>query len=397
MLPLTSDDEHLLYGRAEEVKTVLAACAAGRVTVVSSAPCMGVTSFLEAGVTPALQREDCIVVVFRAWPGRYFAAGLREKIAESVRLLSATDFSVGGDELGELLRRGCKRTGKRIALVLDQFDDYLRCHAGTDIAEAFDAELARAAQLAGAAPLLFGLQNHALEAFGRLQQVIPNLLGSHIQLQPLRRDDVGQWVRREAERRRLELQPGVEQALLAGQTAASAGGIHPFLFAVGLQRLMEAETRMRSGAVRVSTIQEYGGPDTLILEALDLPLAELSSTHVDLFFRLCRILIAGDGRRQSATEQALTDYAGRLNRFVLTLLPVLIGKNILRSVEVRDGIRYEIARDGLVPIIRHWWDKREAVMVARRRARFRIRSLSVAVGTMILAYVAWLTLTWKGR
>ena len=218
MLPLTSDDEHLLYGRAEEVKTVLAACAAGRVTVVSSAPCMGVTSFLEAGVTPALQREDCIVVVFRAWPGRYFAAGLREKIAESVRLLSATDFSVGGDELGELLRRGCTRTGKRIALVLDQFEDYLRCHAGTDIAEAFDAELARAAQLAGAAPLLFGLQNHALEAFGRLQQVIPNLLGSHIQLQPLRRDDVGQWVRREAERRRLELQPGVEQALLAGQT-----------------------------------------------------------------------------------------------------------------------------------------------------------------------------------
>ena len=397
MLPLTSDDEHLLYGRAEEVKTVLAACAAGRVIVVSSAPCMGVTSFLEAGVTPALQREDCIVVAFRAWPGRYFAASLREKIADAVRLLSATDFSAGGDELGELLRRGSKRTGKRIALVLDQFDDYLRCHAGTDIAEAFDAELARAAALAGAAPLLFGLQNHALEAFGRLRQVIPNLLGSHIQLQPLRRDDVGQWVRREAERRRLELQSGVDLALLAGQTAASADGIHPFLFAVGLQRLMEAEIRMRSGAVRVSTIQEYGGPDKLILEALDLPLAELSSTHAGLFFRLCRILIAEDGRRQSATEQALTDYAGRLNRFVLTLLPVLIGKNILRSLEVRDGIRYEIARDGLVPIIRHWWDKREAVMVARRRATFRMRSLSMAVGTMILAYVAWLILTWKGR
>ena len=396
MPTISSDNERLLFGRETEVQRVVDACAAGRVAVVTAAPCMGVTAVLEAGVMPALRRDDCLVVVFRAWPGRYFVTGLREKVAEAVRECSGADFLVEGEELEDVLRRGIRLTGKRIALILDQFEDYLRCHSGTDVAEAFDAELARAVGLEGAAPVIFGLQNHALATFGRLQQLIPNLLGNHVQLEPLRPEDVREWVRRAVERKRMELEPGVTDLLLSGKAALVGSGIHPFLFGMGLKRLLEAESRLNSATVRLSTIQGFGGPDDLILQALDATLAELSSTHRELFFRLCNILLAADGRRQAVTEQIIAEYSGRLNRFVLTLLPILLGKNILRSVEVRQGIWYEIARDGMAPVIRAWWNNKEALDVARQRAAFRIRSIALAAGTIALSYVAWLVLTWKG-
>ena len=214
MPTISSDNERLLFGRETEVQRVVETCAAGRVAVVSAAPCMGVSFLFEAGVIPALRRDDCIVLVFRAWQGRFFVNGLREKVAEAVREFSGMDFSVDGDELEDILHRGIKLTGKRIALVLDQFEDYLRCHSGTDVADAFDAELARATRLEGAAPVIFGLQNHALATFARLQQLIPNLLGNHVQLEPLRKEDVSQWVEGAARRLRLEPEPGVTGVLL---------------------------------------------------------------------------------------------------------------------------------------------------------------------------------------
>ena len=390
---LTKDDEHLLCGRAGQVRALLDNCVAGRVTVVSSLPCFGITSFLEAGARPALEREDCIVVSFSQWAGRFFGINLREKVAAAVRHKSGMDFPVDSDDLEAILHRGCRKTGCRIVLMLDQFEDYLRCHAGNDSAEAFDAELGRAAQLMGAAPLLFGLQDHSLEAFRRLQQLIPNLFGGHITLPALTHADAMLRVQREAEWRTLELEPAAAEALTATSAASTEGGIHPFLFIAGLNRLVDAEIRMRSGSIRASTIQEYGGADKLILQSLDATFAGFSSTHTELFFRWCNILIGPDGKRQSATEQALTEYAGKLNRFVLTLMPVVTGTNLMRSLEVRDELRYEIARDGLVPIVRHWWREREATLVARSRAQFRVRSLSVAFGTIVVLYLLWLYLS----
>ena len=395
MTPLTHQDEHLLRGRAKEIPVVLDNCAAGRVTVVSGPPCIGVTSFLEAGARPALERENCIVVSFQEWPGRSFANNLREKVAAAVRQNLNADFPFDGDDLETILHRGCHQTGRRIVLILDQFEDYIRCHAGTDEGEVFDTELAKTVPLMGAAPLLFGLQDHAIDAFRRYQQLIPNLFGGWIRLGPLSREDAATWMRLEAERRSLIPEPAAVEALVSAPAASVGEGVHPYLFAAGLNRLIEAEIRTRSGAVRASAIQDYGGPDNLILESLDQSLGELSTTHSELFFRWCNILIGPDGRRMSATEQALTEYAGKLNRFVLTLLPQAVSRGLLRGLAVRDSIRYEIARDSMVPMLRHWWKQREAFFLARSRARFRTRSITLAVVTMVVLCVAWLFLSVK--
>ena len=135
--------------------------------------------------------------------------------------------------------------------------------------------------------------------------------------------------------------------------------------------------------------------DRVVFESFDPVIQELGKTQADLFFRWCNILISPDKQRLSVTEKGLMEYAGRLNRYVPALLTHLMELNILRSVETPETLRYEIARECYAPILRDWWERRESAIVARRRAIFRITSISVAVGAIAIVYLMWLVFSPK--
>ena len=63
---------------------------------------------------------------------------------------------------------------------------------------------------------------------------------------------------------------------------------------------------------------------------------------------------------------------------------------ILRKIESTDAVRYEIARESLVPILRDWWERHEGAIVSRRRARFRKMSIWLAFGAIAGGYILWL-------
>jgi hypothetical protein len=49
----------------------------------------------------------------------------------------------------------------------------------------------------------------------------------------------------------------------------------------------------------------------------------------------------------------------------------------------------------LTPIVSDWWERREAALQARRRANFRVRSISIAVTCIVVMYVVYIILNWK--
>jgi hypothetical protein len=49
----------------------------------------------------------------------------------------------------------------------------------------------------------------------------------------------------------------------------------------------------------------------------------------------------------------------------------------------------------MTPIVRDWWARRETNLQARRRATFRVRSVSIAVTAVVVMYVVWIILSWK--
>jgi hypothetical protein len=387
---LTQLDEKLLCGRADVIREIVENCQAERPTVLSSEPGFGVTSLIQAGLVPVLKRKGFIVATFSGWQGRFFATEFREAVANAVRDNADTRFFAQGEDLADLLTSIRTRTQRPVAILLDQFEDYVRCHANSELSDSFDAELARAVATRKGS-FVFALQEHAIPAFERLQQHIPNLLGYQIQLQPLTVQAAREAIPLEASRMDLEVEPAALEALVSSPVmVAKENGIHPFFLKLATATFLGAEARLRSPRVRMATIEAQGGVERVVLESLDAPIAELGTTHIELLFRWCTLLISPEKHRLAVTEKGLTDYAGKLNRFAQTLLQKLTEMGMLRTVDINGTTRYELARDCLTSILRDWWERREAAIVARRRAVFRVRSVSVAAGAIVLMYIVWL-------
>ena len=380
----------MLCGRENEIAEAMANCQAERHVVVSAEPGMGISSLFDAGLAPALKRAGYIVVTHRDWQGATFATNFMEAIAEAVREQADPRFLAQGEPLDEMLHCIRSHTGRRVALLLDQFEDYIRCQANSHQSDLFDADLGRVVAHREAC-VVIGLHAHAIPAFERLNQHVPNLLGFHIQLQPLTVEAAEQAIRLEAASRSMEeVEPAALEALLAAPVLTrQVNRVHPFFLKIATNRLLEAEYRTKSHALRMSTINAFESVDRLVLESLDPIIQELSVTHQDLLFRWFNILVSTDNEPLSVTEKGLNKYAGRLNRFVVTLLPALLEKGILRTLRIKETLRYELGHEGYAPILRDWWERREGVIIARRRAVFRVTSISVAVGAILVIYIVW--------
>lgn len=185
---------------------------------------------------------------------------------------------------------------------------------------------------------------------------------------------------------------GIEPSALLALREYNAGA---YLVKRGLERLVDAERVKRWDTIRQSTLDGFGGAERLILESLDGQISELNATSQELLFRWCNLLITPEGGRSARSEKELTDYAGKWNRFVLTGLPRMLQLGLLRQVERPEGSVYEIAHPCLVAPLRDWWKRREASLIAKKRAQFRVRSVSVAGGLILALYVVWMIVTWN--
>jgi len=252
----------------------------------------------------------------------------------------------------------------------------------------FDAELAHAVATRKGV-FVIGLQAHAIPAFERLGQHIPNLLGFHIVLPPLDIEAGREAVLSEARAMDLEVEPAALEALTTALAVAPEESVHPFFLKVATGILLEAEARLKSPSVRAATIEARGGVDRVVLESLDAGIAKLDSSQTELLFRWGNLLISPAKRRLSVTEKGLAGSAGKLKRLVPRLLKLLTESGVLRSVEIAEATRYELSRECFAPILRDWWERREASIVARRRALFRITSISVALAAVVFMYLVW--------
>ena len=397
LTPLGAPEEELLCGRAAEVETILENCRASRLTVVTSTSGLGASSLLRAGAEPVLRREGFVTVIYSDWQGRSVASRLREAIVSAVHEQTDGGFIPLPGQLLELLTSAQAKIGRPIAVLLDQFEDYVRCHAGTDVSDDFDAELANAISTRSGR-FVIALQTPSVTAFERLSQYIPNLMGFTINLPPLTSEAAKDLIRGTAARAGIEIEPAAVDLLLATPIAAvkadadRPAGVHPLFVKLGAERLLEAELNLKSKVARASTLQANGGADRLILDSLDLGLQQLGATHGELLFRWIPLLLTPDGRRADVSEKVLLEHAGKWNRFAMTLLPVLVKSGLIRTVATQAGLRYEFGRESTTVVVQDWWIRAEALIVARRRAQFRVRSISIAVGAIVLLYVAYLFL-----
>ncbi len=310
LTPLGAADEELLFGRAPEIQTIVENCQASRLTVVTSPPGFGASSLLRAGAAPALQRAGFITIVFSDWQGRSFPARFREAILKAIHEQADGGFAAVPESLLELLARAQLKTGRPVAILLDQFEDYVRSHIGTDVSDDFDADLSNAISTR-TGRFVIGLQTPSLRGFERLNQFVPNLLGFTIKLPPLTVEAAKQLVCRSASLAGIGMEEEAAELLIAAPTAVVTAdadhpaGVHPLFVKLGAGRLIDAELNLKSKVARASTVQANGGADQMILESLDPFIHELGRTHGELLFRWIPLLVSPEGRRLAVADKAL--------------------------------------------------------------------------------------------
>jgi hypothetical protein len=386
--PLGASDEDLLFGRAAEIETIVGNCRAGRLTVITAPPGVGASSLLRAGAVPALQRAGFITVVYADWQGPSFETRFTDAILTAIRDQADSEFTVVQESLLDLLAKAEAMTGKPLAVLLDQFEDYLRWHTGTDIAEKFDADLANAVSTR-AGRFVIGLQNHSVGKFERLDSQIPNLMGFTINLPPLTVEAAKQLVCRSASLAGIEMEESAADLLIAAPVALVAAdannpaGVHPLFVKLGAARLIDAELNLKSKVARASTVRANGGADRMILESLDFPLRQLGRANRKLLFRWFPLLVSPEGRRIAVAEKALVGNSAQWNRPVPALLPLLLKGGLMRTVST-PRTRSELARESATVVVWDWWKRQDNL---KRRARIRLMSFAAVLVVVFLVYL----------
>ena len=264
---------------------VVANLLASRLTVLYGASGVGKTSLLRAALlTRSAGRGHGRVVLFSSWAGdpssrprRGDRRGRRNRVERHAH--REAPFCIGG-------RR------RRVFVILDQFEEFFLYHERG----AFADELAGAVREPSLrANFLLGLREDALSKLDVFKGQIPNLFANYLRLDHLDRHGARAAILGPVERFNelsglgVRVEPELVEAVLdqvaAGKVdvgRAGRGGVAtdetrieaPYLQLV-LERLWEVERESGSTVLRLATLQELGGAESIVRVHLDRALKRL--------------------------------------------------------------------------------------------------------------------------
>ena len=403
----TDLDAQLFCGRDREREVIVANLLASRLTVLYGASGVGKTSLLRAAVTPALRRiPDTAVVFYSSWAGD--PRGLGEAIDSAVGIESS-------GSLTERLAGASQAVGGDVYIILDQFEEYFLYHERDEFADELAAAIREPSLRAN---FLLGLREDALAKLDAFKGRIPNLFANYLRLDHLDRQGGRAAILGPIERyneltgETAEVEPGLVEAVLdqvaAGEVdvgRAGRGGVQkdedrieaPYLQLV-LERLWQVERERGSSVLRLATLRDLGGAESIVRAHLERALGSLEPTEQDVAATMFDHLVTPSGSKIAHRPHDLAQYAEVGESEVMPVLDALGRERIVRAVDgAGGGERYEIFHDVLADGVLAWRarrvierDREEAHRRQRRLVALAVAAL-VALGAMTAVAVYALT------
>jgi WD40 repeat protein len=321
------------------------------------------------------------------------------------RLRSRGDFHVLvcncaiEDPLESLRAALAAAAGRRVAFILDQFEDYF---VRWERDERFADELAEALAARDVLSVLIAIREESLAKLDRVEDRLPGVFETVLRLEYLDRDAARAavegalevWNARRAPEERVELGKG----LLNGVLDAIAAGDDPELQHVEtahlqlvMERVWEVERERRSHVLHSETLADLGGPEGIVRAHVGRALSALTRREQTLAADMLDRLVTPTGESFAQSTAAL---AGWANVDDMVVRPVLERLAQARIVRPAADDRWRIYHEVLASAVLEW---RSKFVTNRRLAEQRRRYLSVgallAVGiavTTALAVYAWL-------
>ena len=316
----------------------------------------------------------------------------------------AIDSAVGIESSGSLTERlagASQAVGGDVYIILDQFEEYFLYHERDEFAD----ELAAAIREPGLrANFLLGLREDALAKLDAFKGRIPNLFANYLRLDHLDRQGGRAAILGPIERyneltgETAEVEPGLVEAVLdqvaAGEVdvgRAGRGGVQkdedrieaPYLQLV-LERLWQVERERGSSVLRLATLRDLGGAESIVRAHLERALGSLEPTEQDVAATMFDHLVTPSGSKIAHRPHDLAQYAEVGESEVMPVLDALGRERIVRAVDgAGGGERYEIFHDVLADGVLAWRARRVIERDREEAHRRQRRLVAVAAAALV--------------
>ena len=448
----TQQDAAMFFGRESEQTVLISNLRASRLTLLYAQSGAGKSSLLRAGVASRLaelaqrsfsQRGTArnIPVVFSSWrddPTVELIGEIREAIIPFLRAVPPP--APPPDQLEAAIEAASAATDATLLVILDQFEEYFLYRSREARDRLFADELAACINRPDLrVHFLISIREDAYSGLGDLfKGRISNVYGNYFHLEHLTREAAREAIEKPIasfnelypDQAPVEIEPGLVDAVLdqlrPDQFASEQGGVGrladgnrprparnevaaPYLQLV-MKRLWDTELGQGSRRLRLETLAELGGAQTIVRTHVDRALASLTDEDREAAVDIFHHLVTPSGTKIALAASDLAEYTGRPAEETNALLERLAssGIRILRPVPPppggTGGARFEISHDLLAPAILGWGRRRRAVRLEhekeaaehqvqteKRRARM-FRALAIgSAALLIVAVVGWVS------
>ncbi|MEW6733363.1 MAG: protein kinase [Acidobacteriota bacterium] len=363
----TASDADMFFGREREVESFLNRLRTYPLLAVVGASGAGKSSFVQAGVIPALP-ENWRAIIVR--PGATPLASLSAQFAKEKIKLPELTLSVSPDTVALALREAAETSGKTFLLVIDQFEELFTLCLNNLERQLYAQMLARAARSAqDPVRLILTLRDDFLMRVKQLSGLSDKVgLGLELLATPAPRDLL-RILTEPANRVGYEFEdPQLPQEII--DAVADKPGALP-LMAFTAAKLWELRDRQFKQLKRKS-YEGMGGIGGALAQHAEEMMSQLTQAEQRLVREAFRHLISSEGTRAILTRTELLQVLGQ-SREAERVVEKLIGARLLAASEGENGVeRVEVVHEALLsawPRLVKW--RREDSEGARMRDQLR--------------------------
>ncbi|HYO64096.1 MAG TPA: ATP-binding protein, partial [Pyrinomonadaceae bacterium] len=405
LIPYAEEDAPFFFGRDRDTRLIVANLFASPLTLLYGMSGVGKSSVLRAGAVNRLRGDEGVFVLFfNTWQGdalNDLKAALTKAVFAQATFAPArgrSAFAVAGGlrrftpfraPLADYLAAWAARLGRRLMVILDQFEEYFLYHPQEDD---FAEEFARAVVRPNApVNFLVSVREDALAKLDRFEGRIPTLFDNYLRVEHLDRKAARAAIENPIRLYNTTLPSGeppysIEPALVeavleqvqTGQVVLGEAGRGvvksegdarvetPFLQMV-MTRLWDEETRAGSRVLRLETLERLADADKresgavrIVRTHLDETMGSLPPDKQGIAAEVFHYLVTPSGTKIAHTVPDLAEYAEVPQQQLRPALEELAHGDvrILRPVtpphdQPREP-RYEIFHDVLAPAVLDW-------------------------------------------
>lgn len=348
-------DQQIFYGREEQINQLLRCIQgegrANRLTILHGISGVGKTSLLNAGVGPALLRDN--VIPLYPLPG----LGTRYQSPEPTiykRITGALPFNPEYPDISKiplhqfLQMASLALDGRKLIIFLDRFEDFF-IHLSPEVQESFITELSYCYD-DEALPVRFviSLRKEYFSDLSQFETSIPTIFFNHLNLEPLSAEQASNAILDPVARLRLGIR--YEQELVdAILSDLGQGSIEPPQLQIVCECLYDKRS---SNIITLANYEELGRARDILASHLGSVMAERFREDRPIAERILIELITAEGTKQALTRDELR---AKINDEALDkILERLVNYRLLRRDEDAGEFQYELAHEYLIKEIKTW-------------------------------------------